>query len=65
MASSSAQSGKEYICQHYQRGECQYGKRCRNRHDEQGLNIVPAHRRVTPAMLAKYGPKVLQTEDRW
>ena len=63
MASSSSQD-KEYICLNYQRGQCQYGKNCWYRHDEQG-QILPAERRVTPAAKTKYGATALQTEDRW
>ena len=65
MASSSSYSEKDYICYNYQRGKCQWGKRCFHRHDEQGLNILPAERRVTPAMQANIGAQALQTDNRW
>ena len=63
MASSSSQY-KEYSCYTYQRGQCQYGKHCRNRHDEQCM-ISPAERYTTPSAKAKFGATALQTGNQW
>ena len=55
-----SQEYKEYIGAPYQRGKCSFGKRCHYRHDEQGTNVLPAERRVSPAMKAKYGENIFE-----
>ena len=62
---STSQYSKEYICPQYQRGMCSYGKKCLYRHDEQGIDVIPAHRRVKESQREKYGEQALTMEEQW